>query len=230
MYEIKVSLRGSSCIRFSRSSRCEGTNPIKLGNQTPCRSSRATHLSRKRLKRSKRMGRDVMNEYKDRRRKYKGQRNYAKQRGILWQFNYITWWKKWAESGKWNKRGHHKGEYVMARFRDKGPYSPINTRITTVQENLGEAWTNPSYRNRITEASRHANTGKKHTAETKAKMSKSHIGNDNALGFKHSVETRLKLSEARKRRSPETLQKLSRSLKKFWRKRKAQGKFGHLGT
>lgn len=169
-----------------------------------------------------------MDNYKSRRRKYKSQKNYAKQRSISWGFTYVTWWRKWCESGKWDKRGHHKDEYVMARFKDKGPYSPSNTRIITVQENLSEAWTISSYRNKITEASRQANIGntnrrgKPWTKNQRTKLT----------GLKRSEETKQKISKSKLgyTASPAARQKQSRSLKEFWRKRKAQGRFGRLGT
>ena len=70
------------------------------------------------------------------------------------------------------------------------------------------------------------NTGRKHTEETKIKISQSRIGNKYCLGRKLSQETRDKISKGNKgknlgiKRSPETLLKASLSLKgkNTWKK------------
>ena len=103
----------------------------------------------------------------------------------------------------------------MARFGDKGPYSLNNVRIITVGDNIREA-----------------HLGRKYSKEVRLKMSKSRIGNKNRLGKKHTPETKAKISIAKKGIKPtlETRHKLSIAQKARWRKRKASGKFGPLGT
>lgn len=56
--------------------------------------------------------------------------------------------------------------------------------------------------------------GYRHTAETKAKISDSLIGNQNSLGKKPSAETKAKISAAKrgKPRSAETKAKISASM------------------
>jgi hypothetical protein len=71
-------------------------------------------------------------------RKYKWQLNAALQRGIPWRFTFDEWCELWRESGKWDQRGRHKGQYVMARFGDAGPYQRDNVRICTVGDNTDE--------------------------------------------------------------------------------------------
>src|SRR5215472_6042820 len=51
------------------------------------------------------------------------QRADAKRRGIAFSFTFEEWLAVWQQSGKWAERGHRKGQYVMARFGDIGPYA-----------------------------------------------------------------------------------------------------------
>jgi len=71
-------------------------------------------------------------------RRYASQRNSALQRGIPWLFSFEEWCAIWLESGKWDQRGRHHGQYVMARFGDRGPYERSNIRICLVGENVVE--------------------------------------------------------------------------------------------
>jgi len=65
-------------------------------------------------------------------------RGHAKQRGIAFLLTFSEWFAIWRESGKWAQRGYHKGQYVMARFGDKGPYAVGNVHICSCSENLAE--------------------------------------------------------------------------------------------
>jgi hypothetical protein len=67
------------------------------------------------------------------------QRKGAKKRKIAFLFTFDEWWTVWRDSGKWEQRGKHKGQYVMARYGDIGPYATDNVRIATVQENNADA-------------------------------------------------------------------------------------------
>jgi hypothetical protein len=49
--------------------------------------------------------------------------------GIEWLFTFERWWAVWEASGKWEQRGCRRGEYVMARHGDTGPYAPDNVSI-----------------------------------------------------------------------------------------------------
>ena len=124
------------------------------------------------------------------RRKYQLQKYDANKRGILWQFNYPIWLKIWYKSGHWKDRGCRRGQYVMARFGDKGPYAPENVRICTVEENRAEAIQvfGPEVRKRMSLAQ----TGRKHSLATRRKMSESQKGRT------ASDETRAKMSAAKK--------------------------------
>lgn len=63
------------------------------------------------------------------------QRRGAHVRGIAWEFTLPSWWRVWQASGKWSERGCGRGQYVMARHGDIGPYSPNNVYIATVEQN-----------------------------------------------------------------------------------------------
>lgn len=136
----------------------------------------------------------------------------ALNRGVPCLFTFEEWTKVWFDSGHIHERGYYKGQYVMARFGDKGPYVADNVRICTVEENLAESWSRPEFRAKISrvhkgkyvspetrEKIRQAKLGSKASLETRRKMSKSRIGNKNAqghrgwLGRKHTTATKQKL-------------------------------------
>ena len=82
----------------------------------------------------------------------------------------------------------------------------------------GEGIFNPSdeVRSKISETHKGKTSsmkGKKHTEETKRKMTESQKGNKNSLGKKLSDETRKRMSEAKKKISDETKRKLSEAKK-----------------
>lgn len=51
----------------------------------------------------------------------------AKKRGIDFNLTFSQWWGLWRE--KYHLRGTRKGEYVMCRTLDEGPYQIGNVRI-----------------------------------------------------------------------------------------------------
>jgi len=71
---------------------------------------------------------------------YTKHKHHAKMRDIPFLLTFDEWWSIWGASGQWLLRGHCKGQYVMARTGDKGPYAVGNVRITTVSDNHAEAW------------------------------------------------------------------------------------------
>ena len=78
-------------------------------------------------------------EHEYRHKCYYFQRKNAERRGISWQLTYIQWIRIWIRSGHWKERGRNRGNYCMARFGDKGPYSKLNVKICTVNENISNA-------------------------------------------------------------------------------------------
>jgi len=69
--------------------------------------------------------------------KYHNARSCAMQRKIEWQFTFDTWVEWWGDDII--NRGPYKGQLVMARYGDQGPYHPDNVRKATSGENVIEA-------------------------------------------------------------------------------------------
>jgi len=69
---------------------------------------------------------------------YEGQRRLALKRGKVWEYTFLDWWLKWQLSGRWEQRGKRSQDYCMARINDTGPYSFMNTKIITNEENIKE--------------------------------------------------------------------------------------------
>lgn len=67
------------------------------------------------------------------------QRKSARERGVAWEMTFEEWLAVWVESGKWEQRGRKKGQYVMARHGDVGPYKVGNVSIVTTEQNIREA-------------------------------------------------------------------------------------------
>ncbi|WP_018322556.1 hypothetical protein [Bradyrhizobium sp. WSM2793] len=63
----------------------------------------------------------------------------AKDRGIGFQLTFSQWLEIWIASGKVRKRGCRRGQYVMARYGDRGPYAIGNVKIISASENIAEA-------------------------------------------------------------------------------------------
>ena len=70
--------------------------------------------------------------------RFRQQRYNAKRRGISFQFKFDEWIKWWVKNlgPNWlEKRGCKNGDYVMARFKDKGPYHPRNVECVLSEVN-----------------------------------------------------------------------------------------------
>ena len=70
----------------------------------------------------------------------------AIRRNIPFLLTFEQWLEIWKQSGHLHERGRHRGQYVMSRFGDTGPYSIDNIRIITVGENHAEIVFSPEYR------------------------------------------------------------------------------------
>lgn len=66
---------------------------------------------------------------------YNRHRLSAKNRGIEWGFDFDGWFAVWDASGQLDNRGKRRGQYVMSRIGDVGPYAPGNVRIMTCGDN-----------------------------------------------------------------------------------------------
>lgn len=73
----------------------------------------------------------------DARRKYAAQKANSARRGIDWEFTFDEWCAIWEP--RWAERGPHKGQLVMCRTHDRGPYRADNVRLDTPKSNAAEA-------------------------------------------------------------------------------------------
>lgn len=62
---------------------------------------------------------------------YRGQLSMARKRHIAWLFTPKEWWAWWQVDDRWKNRGRRRGNFVMARIGDSGPYSVGNVYCTT---------------------------------------------------------------------------------------------------
>src|SRR6266508_1085025 len=68
---------------------------------------------------------------------FRSQRSGAKRRDVPFLLTFYEWNIIWRASGHLDERGCHRGQYVMARDGDKGPYVVGNVEITRVEKNCG---------------------------------------------------------------------------------------------
>jgi hypothetical protein len=80
------------------------------------------------------------------------QKENARRRGIEFLFTFEEWWEIWESSGRWEQRGRKSGNYVMARFRDRGAYRVGNVEIVTVEQNIAQYKISPATRRKLSEA------------------------------------------------------------------------------
>ncbi len=73
--------------------------------------------------------------------RYLAQAAHCRTRGIPFEFGpleWIAWWEEHLGPDWLQKRGRKRGQYVMARLGDKGPYSPINVKCILSEDNCSE--------------------------------------------------------------------------------------------
>ena len=99
---------------------------------------------------------------------YKGCIYHAAKRGIGWKLTFGEWSKIWLDSGHLFDRGNKRGQYVMGRFGDVGPYAVGNVKIITNQENLTDITPETEARRRAGIA--RFQTGQIRSPETRALM------------------------------------------------------------
>ena len=164
---------------------------------------------------------------------YRFHKKDAAARKITFLLTYEEWCRIWIDSGHAHEKGCRRGQYVMARFGDKGPYAVGNVRIVTTEQNHAEQWERPEYANKMSavhknkkygpatrQKIREARLNTTASAETRAKMSESQKGNQNAkghqswLGRHHKEETKQLIREKNlgKKASLETRAKQSARL------------------
>lgn len=77
--------------------------------------------------------------------KYRTHKCHAKKRGIDFLFTFEEWFDWWESKlgPDWvTKRGCRKGQFCMARIKDKGPYVVWNVKCILHQDNCREQKTN----------------------------------------------------------------------------------------
>lgn len=162
------------------------------------------------------------------RSKYKQAIRNARARGIGWEFTYVSWSMVWTKSGHWEERGNKPENYVMARFGDKGSYSPSNVEIITWYQNAKNIRLSEEEKDhlrKINLGNKHC-LGKKnalgyrHTKEAKASMSKSRMGHTYNLGRIASEETKRRMSITHKLRCQDPKVKIQRSISQSKRRQR----------
>lgn len=79
-----------------------------------------------------------MRLYGKMREAFRQQKASATRRSIPFTFTFeewVAWWKHHLGDDWVSKRGCHRGQYVMARFEDKGPYTWSNTKCILSEDN-----------------------------------------------------------------------------------------------
>lgn len=76
-------------------------------------------------------------------RRYTCHRANAKQRGIAFEIEYADWLQWWKDTGHYHERGNKRGQYVMGRIGDVGPYKIGNiicqqAQVNSVAAHLGK--------------------------------------------------------------------------------------------
>jgi len=96
-------------------------------------------------------------------RLFRSQRNSARSRKIEFQFTFEQWLAWWGDDIV--NRGCRRGQLVMARLGDQGPYHPDNVRKLTMEDNIKEALSVRCY-----DSVSQKLTGRVFTEETREKM------------------------------------------------------------
>ena len=107
--------------------------------------------------------------------KYNCQKSKAKHRGIDFELTFDQWWNIWERSGKWDQRGYKKGQYVMSRKNDIGPYAIDNVFIQLSEDNHKQVVFSDESLLKMSQQRK----GKKKTKEWIEKIRQSNIGKHN---------------------------------------------------
>lgn len=84
------------------------------------------------------------------RKDFNSQRYAARRRGIAWELTFDDWLDVWINSGRLAEKGRRKGQYVMSRRGDAGPYAIGNVFIQLCEHNSQEARRNHPEQGRVT--------------------------------------------------------------------------------
>ncbi len=120
------------------------------------------------------------------------QRYDAKRRGIEFLLTFsewVMWWESELGPDWLIKRGHQKGQFVMARFEDKGPYQLGNIKCIECGDNVSEAQKGKPHSEIHKQRIGRAHHGIRHTEQAKLKMRAAR------LGTKQTEEAKAKISK-----------------------------------
>ena len=121
---------------------------------------------------------------------YSEHRNNAKQVGVPFLLTFMEWLEIWETSGHITERGNRGHQYVMSRYKDKGPYAVGNVEIITQTQNK----TQPQVRKKIGKTL----AGRVISKEIRQKVSTTRkakgLRPPTNLGIPHSAKTRSKIS------------------------------------
>lgn len=142
----------------------------------------------------------------DYRSRYRDHKHNAKMKGIGFELSFEQWLEIWKASGHLAERGRRRGQYVMARLGDRGPYAIDNVKIISHEQNIKE---------------------RRFTPQELARRSAARIGQQHLGPKKHSEQTLLKMSQSQQRRwaAVDEQQRLIFSNKCNQRARDTGGKF-----
>jgi hypothetical protein len=123
------------------------------------------------------------------------QRRNAERRGIEFCLSFEWWCEIWRRH--FSKRGRNRGQYVMARRGDRGPYRLGNVKIITIEENSREQHENmsPEARDLLRRRSSECNVGPRAAKRRWRLHSERMRGNMFAAGKPKSAEHRRKIRE-----------------------------------
>lgn len=117
--------------------------------------------------------------------RWREQRYNSAKRDIPFMIPLPDWLAFWIASGHYHQRGRRRGDYVMARFNDVGPYAIGNIKIVRVEDNIIEGSDWPR------------------TPETRAKIARRLTGNQNSAGRHNKPSTLRKMRKAARERAQE---------------------------
>lgn len=127
------------------------------------------------------------------------QRRDAKKRDIRFDLSFEEWLEIWNKSGRLDQRGCRKGQYVMARYGDTGPYATWNVKIILCEENHSEATLGkPSY---------------ERTPESRAKISRANKGRLKGIKRPLDIVEKIRLGLKGRPKTAEHRAALSKAMK-----------------
>ena len=153
---------------------------------------------------------------------FNAQKAGAKRRAIPFLLTFEQWLEVWTQSGHWHERGRKRGQYVMARPGDQGPYELGNVEIVRSETNLRSKKLSAEARAKVSRANLGRPSplrGVKRLAETIAKMRAANLGKKAS----EAARAKMGLANLGRRHTTETCAKISAANYKRWNVRRIEG-------